>query len=170
MLLCGTARILNIITRKSQLNFQLLNLQRKLQDLQSYAASIGDNIVSIDDLLNAPASMFERMSIFAMTSHQTAMQYAQQNIGLVSSMNQANMTQLQPQFQQQYQQMMIKNLYDQAREKITQSETKRLNVEETKINQQVSQIQTQLQMLDKEQEATQKQVDKDAENCAPKYA
>ena len=47
-----------IIAQKSRLNFKILQLHQKLMDLQTYAASVADGIVSFDDLTQAPSSIF----------------------------------------------------------------------------------------------------------------
>lgn len=172
MLLIGSYRLLQIISQKSNINFRLMQLQQKLMDLQSYASSIADGTVSLNDLMNAPASMFSRMSVFMMYSHQAAMTGAQQNYQPMVAMAQSQgvFANMPPQQQQQMSQMIFKNLYDQQREKFNKVEQSVLNQEEKKIQQQVAQLQTQLQMLDAEQKTTQEQVDKDAKDSAPKYA
>lgn len=170
MILCGTKRIQSIIAIKSNLNFELLNLRQKLMDMQSYAASIGDGIISPEEMMNAPASMFGALTGFAMTSHQTAFAMASQNIGVVMTMNQQNFAQISPEYKQMYENMIFKNLYDQQREKLAQAENKKLDAEETKIQQRIAQLETQLQMLTKEEEETRKIVEKEAGDSAPKYA
>lgn len=169
MLLCGTARLHDIISLKSRLNYQLMSLRQKLIDLQQYSASIGDGTVSADDLMNAPASMFQKMSIFMAYSDQFGRANANQNIGTVMAMNQQNMTQMPPALQQQYQQMAFINLYNQGKEKLAQQETKRLNVEEAKMEKEKSQLETQLQMLEAEEKSTKEAVDAAAKDSAPKY-
>lgn len=170
MLLCGTARLLDIISLKSKLNFELNSLFQKKIALQQYAASIGDGSISADDLMNAPPSMFQRMSIFMAYSNQAGMTYANQNAGVVLASNQQMLAQMPSDaLRQQYQQMVFKNLYDQQAEKFAQAETKRLNAEETKIDQQVSQKQTELSMLAEEEKKTQEVVNQAAKDSAPNY-
>ena len=53
-------RKLDIQSRKNDLNYRLMNLTRKLSDLQQYAANIGDGSVSMSDMMNTPGSMFNR--------------------------------------------------------------------------------------------------------------
>ena len=53
-------RKLDIMQRKSDLNYRLMNLTRKLEDLQQYAANIADGSVSMSDMMNTPGSMFGR--------------------------------------------------------------------------------------------------------------
>lgn len=169
MALIHIARLHDIISRKSQINLQLLNLRQKLMDLQSYAAGIGDG-VSIDDLMTCPSSLFQRMSIFKMTSDQAAYAQAQQNFGAMMAMNPQAMSQIQPQYQQQYQAVIFQNLFQKSQEEFGKVERKLMDSQETKIQQQIAQLETQGQMLDAEEKTTKEAISKDAENSAPKYA
>lgn len=169
MLLCGTARLQDIISLKSKLSFELLNLRRKLTDLQTYAASIGDGIVSADDLMNSPASMFQKMSIFMAYSNKMSMDGANQNMALLSQ-TPGGIAQMQNEtLQQQYNQMVFNNLYKQQSEKFAQYETSRLNVEEKKMDQEISEKETQLQLLESEQKTTKEAVTQAAKDSAPNY-
>ena len=51
-LLIFAYRKLDIMQRKSDLNYRLMNLTRKLSDLQQYAANIGDGSVSMSSWFN----------------------------------------------------------------------------------------------------------------------
>lgn len=164
-LLIFTFRRQFIIRMKSQLNLQLMQLRKKLDDLQTYAASIADGSVSLNDLMKAPASMFGRMSIFMMSSHQAAMQGANQKYMMMSQIPGAMQQMQDPQMQQVYQQMMFKNLYDQEREKSSKREEKILNQQDTKIQQQVAQIETKLKMYDAEEQKVSEAEDKAAQKA-----
>lgn len=158
-----------IIQRKSELNFKLMMLRQKQMDLQSYAASIADGSVSLNDLMKAPASQFNRMSIFMMYSHQSAMMGAQQKFGMMSQVPGAIPPVQDPQMQQQYQQMLFKNLYDQERERFNKQEQAILNEQDKKMEQEMNQIQTQLSMLEAEEKTVSEAETKAAESSAPKY-
>ncbi len=168
-LLIFTHRRHEIINRKSQLNLQLMEMKRKLMDLQSYAAKIADGTVSMDDMMTAPASMFNKMSIFMMYSHQQAMMGAQQKFAVMSQVPGAMPQMPNPQLQAQYQQMMFKNYYDQEREKFAQVEQKQLNVEDTKIQQEIARVETQLKMLDEEEKSCKEAEGEGAKNAIAKY-
>lgn len=170
MLLCGTARIFDIISRKSSLNLDLLTLRRKLMDFQKYAAGIGDNEISMDDMLNCPSSLFSRLSSFMAYSHNSAMNGASQKFAGVIAMNQANMQNIDANQMELYKQSVFKSLYDNERERFKRVEEKLLNAEETKIQQEISQKETELQMLENEEKSTKEAVQKYSENSAPKYS
>ena len=159
----------DIIGRKNALNMKLMELKQKLMELQTYASSIADGSVSMNDLMNAPASMFGRMSIFMMYSHQAGMAGAQEKMPMMSQMSAPQMQQMAPQMQQQYQQAMFKSLYDQEKETFSKNEQRILNEQEKRGSMEVSKIETQLKMLDKDEEEVSKAEDKAAEKSAPKY-
>ena len=155
-----------IIFSKSQMNMRIMTLKKKLLDLQTYATSIADGTVSMNDLLKSPGSMFGRMSIFMMSSHESALQGANQKMAYMSQIPGA-----MPQFQdpnqaQAYQQMMFKSLYDQSREKSSERETKVLNQQETKISSELADMETKLKMFDAEEEKITAAEDKAAQKSA----
>jgi DNA anti-recombination protein RmuC len=148
-----------------------MQMREKLFDLQKYSASIADGAVSIDDLMNAPSSMFQRMSIFATYSHNASMAGAQEKISMMAASGMLNtmMTQIQPQQQGLYQNMILRNLYDQEREKFKTQETKLLNMQETKMQQETAKLEEQLKMLEAEESKLTSAIDKAAEKSAPGY-
>jgi len=160
----------DIIRRKSDLELQLMKMKERLFDLHSYSSSISDGSVSLNDLMKAPASMFNRMSTFMMYSHQGAMAGAQEKYNFMS-MTPGAMPQMQnPQMQQQYSQMLFKNLYDQEREKFKKVEENVLNEQDKQISQKSETIQAELKMLEAELTSTREAEDKAAKDSAPKYA
>lgn len=163
----------DIIRRKSDIEFKLTQLTEKLRNLQSYSSSIADGSVSLNDLMNAPASVFNRMTSFMMYSHQASYVGAQQKLPMMMMQQQAAMQQMpqmqNPQMQQQFSQMVFKNLYDQEREKFSKIEEKMLNEQEKKISSDTERLSTQLKMLEKELETVGSAEDKAASSSAPKF-
>lgn len=168
-LLIFTYRHQDIIARKSDLNFKLDGLRRKLMDLQSYAASIADGQVTLNDLASVPPSQFARMSIFMQSSSQAAYAGAQEKFAYMSQIPGAMPQMETAELQKQYSEIMIKQLYDQGIEKFGEQEAKLLNVEDKKIQQQVTQMETKLKMLDAEEEKVTKAEDEAAKKSAPQY-
>lgn len=170
-LLIFTYRRQQIISQKSVLNAKLLDLNKKLMDLQSYAANIADGTVSINDLMSAPPSLFSRMTMFMNYSHQSSYAMAQErfNPTMAAAQAQGIFATMQPEMQQQYQQLIFKNLYDQSRQQFAEVEKKIMDKEGTKIEQERAQIETQLQMLAAEEKTVTDAETKEAENSAPKY-
>ena len=159
----------DILRRKSDIEFKLTQMSEKLRNLQSYGSAIGDGSVSMNDLMNAPSSVFNRMSMFAMYSDQASRAGAQQKFEMMKMMPGA-MPQIQdPKIQQQYSQLMFKNLYDQEREKFAKIEEKMLNEQEKKITSENEKLSTQLKMLEAELVEVNKAEDNAVKSSAPKF-
>lgn len=170
-LLLFSYRRQSIIARKSDISLKLIQLRQRQMDLQNYASCIADGSVSMNDLLNAPASVFMRMNSFMTSSHQSALMSAQQCLPGMLAMFSANggMNGLQPQMQDQYKQLIFKNLYDKERERFNQKEQKILNGQDKRIEQQIAQLNTQLQMLEAEEKGIEKAESEEAQKSAPKF-
>lgn len=165
-----TFRKLRIIQEKANINMKLMELQRKLMDFQNYSASIANGFVTMNDLINCPASLFGRMVNYMQYSNAAATQGMQQKMAYMGPMYMAQMQNQPPQAQQQMQYYLQKSLYEQERERFSQVEQKLLNKEDTKIQQQIARLNTQLQMLESEEKSVDSATEKDAQSSAPKYA
>ena len=171
----------DIIRRKSELNLKLSEINRKMMDLQSYAASIGSNDgnISVMDMLNMPASMFGRASAYMMYSGMAAQAGAQQNFATLRATGQlgameAQMMQGQQQQNQRqqlmgYEQMVQQSLFNQQRSGFAEQEKKRLNVQEKELESQKASWEDQLKMLSAEEESVSKAEDEGAKKSAPQY-
>lgn len=166
-----THRHQSIISQKSDINKKLLDLRKRQMDLQSYASAVADGSVSMNDLFSAPPTMMMRMLAHAQSSHSQSMVNATNALPGMLAMFNANggMSGQPPQLQQQYQQMIFKNLYDKEREKFARQEEKILSREDKRIEQQVAQLNTQLQMLEAEEKKVEQAESEDAKNSAPKF-
>jgi len=160
-----------IIRRKNEMNFKLLELEKQLMDLHSYSASISDNTVSLRDLMESPPSMFNRMSIFMVQSHQSADAGAREKFPYMQQMAMSTNPQLaqNAELKQQYEKSLYADLYKQGREEFGKREEKLLNQQDLKIQQAKSKLETQVKMLDSEETKVAEQEDKAAEKSAPKY-
>lgn len=158
----------DIIAQKSDINMRLMTLRKKLMDLQSYSASIADGTVSMNDLMHVPPSQFGRMSIFMMYSHQGAMAGADQKFEFMKQIPGAIPQMQNEQMQQQYMDMMRNNLYKQERLNFSKVEEKLLNQQDLKIQQEVSNLETRLTALSKEEEKV-AEAEKQAAQQAPSY-
>lgn len=168
-LLLFTYRHQDIIVRKINLNYRIDQLNRKLMDLQSYSAAVADGSVSMNDLLQCPASQLGRMTLFMNASNQAGLADAQEKFAFMSQIPGAIPQMSNSQLQQNYANMMFKSLYDQSKEKFAQQEAKLLTVEETKIQQEKAKLETQLKMLDSEEEEVSKAEDDGAKKSAPHF-
>ena len=162
-------RKIDIIRQKNDLNYRLMQVTKKLSDLQQYSANISDGSVSMFDMMNTPASMFNRQMMFSMYSHNMALAGAQQNFMMMQPMMNMQMQQMDPSAQAMYQQWVFKNLYQQQKERINKVEQKLLNQQETQIQQEKAKIESQLKMLDQELQSVSEAENKAIENWKPNY-
>ena len=165
-----TARVHDLIYQKSNIEYRLTKLTKKLRDMQQYAATVGNGSVSIGDLLNSPGSMMGRTMNYLAFAHNSSMQYMQQNLPLMQQMYQQQMAQQQnPQQQQMMQNYMMKMLYMQGRDRAAQIEAKNLNMEEQRIAQEKEKLETQLAEVNQELKSAKEARDQGIKDMAPKY-
>lgn len=168
-LLIFAYRKLDINKRRSDLNYRLLQITNKLSDLQQYASNIGDGSISMSDMMNTPGSMFGRQLMFMNYAHNGALMGAQQKMAALQPQLAMQMQQMQPQYQQMYQNLVFKNLYDQERERMGKQEQKLLNEQEKEIQAEKQKIETQLKLLDQEYESCKQAEEKSVEMWKPNY-
>lgn len=150
------AKMWNSPSQKHGLNWELHQVKQKAFALTDYSQKISDGSVSVSDLMSANPSMFNRMSMYMMYSHQAALAGAQEKFGFMAQ-TQGAMPQLpNAQMQQQYQMMMFKNLYEQEREKFKKQETKVLDQQNEQLDAKANQIEQELSMLSAEMESVKK--------------
>ena len=171
-LLVFAYRKIQILRQKNDLNYRLMQLNQKLEDLQQYASNIADGSVSMSDMMNTPASMFGRTMMYMTYSHNGALQNAQQQMQQMMMMPQvqAQMQQMQdPNQQMMYQNWIFDNLYKQQREQFGKVEQKLLNEQEKEIQQEKAKLETQLKMLEAEFDSTKQGEDKAASSWKHEY-
>ncbi len=166
-LLIFTFRHHEIISLKAKYNLALMNLRRKLENLQDYTYRIADGVTSYDDLANT--SLFSRMIGFAGYAHQFATAGASRNFEMMKMSNPNIFTQLNANQQKQYSEYLWTSLYNQERQKAADNEAKLLHKEETKINNEIADIETKLKMIDAEEDKVKSAEDKAAKDTAPSY-
>lgn len=158
------------IDRKSRINLRLMQLRQKQMDLQTYAANIADGTTSLNDLLTTPSALFPRMMQFMQYSNAYAAQAAQQKFAMMGMMGAFNqLGAMPPQQQQMYQSIMMQQLMKQEQETISRSEQKRLNVEDKKIEQEIARLETQLKMIDAEEQGLERGEDAGIKSSTPRY-
>ena len=158
-----------LIRQRNDLSFQMMQLTKQMTDLQQYAANIADGEVSMYDMVNTPASMFNRQLMFSMYSHNMALQGANQNFMMMSPVINMQMQQIAPNNQAMYQNWIFNNLYKQQKEKINKYEQKMLNEQETVMQQKKARLETQLKMVEQELESVKEAEEKAIESWRPQY-
>ena len=161
-ILIFTARVHDLIYQKSNIEYRLTKLTKKLRDMQQYAATVGNGSVSIGDL--------GRTMNYLAFAHNSSMQYMQQNLPLMQQMYQQQMAQQQnPQQQQMMQNYIMKMLYMQGRDRAAQIEARNLNMEEQRIAQEKEKLETQLAEVNQELKSAKEARDQGIKDMAPKY-
>lgn len=175
-LLVFAYRKYEMIRQKNELNYRLVALTRKLNELQQYAANIGDGTLSMSDMLNVPSSMFNRSMAFMAYSHNGALRGAQMNMQMMSPQINMQIQQMQQMSQNQdpnavtmYQNYIFQNLYKQELEKYQKHEQKLLNQQEQEIQQEKARIEAQLRMIEAEYESTVQAEKQSAQFWKPEY-
>ena len=169
-ILMFTARIHYLIHTKLDIEHKLTKLTRKLQDLQSYAAIVGNGGVSIGDLLNSPGSTMGRAMGYLAFAHNSSLQYMQQNAPYMTQFYMQQMGQAQsPQQQQMMQEYIMRSLYQQGRDRAMQVETRNLKVEEQKIAQEKEKLEALGKSVEAELQAAKQARDAGIKDMAPRY-
>ena len=166
-----TARVHDLISRKHNIEYRLAKITKKLMDVQQYAATIGNGKVSIGDLLNSPGSMMGRTMGYLAFAHNSSMQYMQQNAPYMQQMymQQMNGQNQTPQQQQQWNNYIMRMLYQQGRDRAAEIEKKNLDIEEQRINQEKTKLEDMYKMISQELEEAKKARDQGIKDMAPKY-
>ena len=159
-------QVKNLIADKQYL---LMQKKQEMMDLQSYTSGIADGSVSMNDLANAPASMFGRMTQYMVNSHNAAMAGAQQNMAYVQG-GQMGMQGMDSVQMQQYNTMIFKNLYDQQKQQFQKVEEAVLNQKNKALDNECLKIEQELKLLEAEYQQLGSAVDKSVQDAAPKYA
>jgi len=144
----------NLLRQKSEISFKLMQLNKKLTDLQQYAANIGDGNISMQSILNVPSSTFNRALAFMNYSHNGSIRGAQYNMQMMNPQINMQLQQIQqsnpnnPQAVEMYKNWIFNNLYKQELEKYQKQETKLLNQQEQEIQQEKTRLSTQMQLIE----------------------
>ncbi len=169
-ILIFTARVHDLIYQKSNIEYKLTKLTKRLRDVQQYATTIANGGVSIGDLLNSPGSMMGRTMNYLGFAHASAIAYMNQNAPFMQQVYMQQMGQQQnAQQQQMMQQYIMKQLYMQGRERAMQIETRNLKMEEDRLTQDKERLETLAKSIDAELKAAKEARDQGIKDMAPKY-
>lgn len=165
------ARLHDLLKQRSDVQYKLMKISRKLQHLQEYASIVGNGQISIGDMLKCPGSMMNRAFGYTMYANAMAMQYVQANAPMMTMMYQQQYGGMMqnPAQAKNLQDFVINSLFAQAREMVKQQEEKNLKVEEGKIAQEKDILKTELDMINEEIKSTKEARDQGIKDLAPKY-
>lgn len=126
-------RKLFLIRQKYDVNAKIMNITRKITDLQRYATNIADGKISGKEMYDVPTKFFGRQSIFQQYAHNRSLQIANMQMATMGPMMAMQMQNVNPQYAQMYQQNMFMNLYKEARQEAAEEEKKLLNEQEKEL-------------------------------------
>ncbi len=164
-----TARVHDLIYQKSNVEYRLLKLTRKLRNLQQYASTIANGGLSIGDLLNSPGAMMGRTMNYLAFAHNSAMAYMNQQAPYMQQFYMQQMQMQNPQQQQQMQEWMMRQLYQQGRDRAMQVETRNLKIEEERLMQEKEKLETLGKEIEADLKSAKEARDKGIQDMAPKY-
>lgn len=127
-----------------------MNITRKIGDLQRYASNIADGKISMKEMTDVPSKLFMRQSIFQQYAHNRSLQMANMQMGMMAPMMAMQLQNMDPQYQQLYQQNMFMNLYKEARQEAAKEEQKLLNEQEKELVSEKEKLQALAQEYDVE--------------------
>lgn len=170
-ILMFVARIHHLTSSINRHQERLMEITRRISDMQDYAATIAKGSLTLDDIASAPSSMFGRLLAFSQYSDARAamMRDAQFNdpgFQAALTMQTQNMA---PEILPQYTKWIQDNMYAQARDQVSKEEARMLNLEEKKLTQEKEKLEALIKMEEADLESAKKARDKGIEQMAPKY-
>ena len=176
-----TMRKLQLTQRINQLQYRQMQLAQRLADLSAYAGNIADGIITPNEFMNSPASIFGVQMNYLNSSIPKALYQA----GTATQMYMTNINNMNAMSGGQYgmavdpskpnsiyvNQVFVFNSYlKQALEAAGKAEAAKIKQMETNIQSEKLQIDTQLKAAEKELEGVEDAESKGIERSTPKYA
>lgn len=176
-----TMRKLQLTQRINNLQFRLMELSQRLQDLSVYSGNVADGIISPSEFTSSPASIFGANMNFFNNSVPKALFEASRS----SQMYNAQMMNMNAASGGQYgmavdpsnpnsiyanQYFVFNAFFKQALDAAGKAEAAKVKRLETDITNQKLMIETQLKAADTELQKVEEQETKNIERTAPKYA
>ena len=174
-------RKLQLTQRINQLQYRQMQLAQRLADLSAYAGNIADGIITPNEFMNSPASIFGVQMNYLNSSIPKALYQA----GTATQMYMTNINNMNAMSGGQYgmavdpgnpnsiyvNQFFVFNSYlKQALEAAGKAEAAKIKQMETNIQSEKLQIDTQLKAAEKELEGVEEAESKGIERSTPKYA
>lgn len=174
-------RKLQLTQRINNLQYRLMELSQRLQDLSVYAGNVADGIISPGEFMSSPASIFGANLNFFNNSVPKALFQASRS----SQMYNANLLNMNAASGGQYgmavdptnpqsiyanQFFVFNAFFKQALDAAGKAEAAKVKKLETEITNQKLMIETQLKAADTELQKIEEQESKNIERTAPKYA
>lgn len=176
-----TMRKLQLTQRINNLQFRLMQLSQRLQDLSVYAGNVADGVMSPSEFMNSPASIFgANMNYFNNSVPKALFQASRSSQAYnanIMNMNRASNGQYgmavdpsNPNSIYANQYFVFNSFFKQALDAAGKAEGAKVKRLETDISNQKLMIETQLKAADTELQKVEEQETKNIERTAPKYA
>lgn len=175
-----TMRKLMLTNRINALNYKLMQISQKTQDLATYSANISDGIISPEEAANSPASLFNRQNAYMRMTTPNALnqaniatqQYLMQYNALNAGSNGAVAKTIDPSgtTSTPNQSLLRSSFFQQAMEAAAKSEAAKVNALEKELDQQRLTLETQLKAAQAELDEVNKAEDAGIKSSAPKYS
>ena len=176
-----TMRKLQLTQRINSLQYRLMQISQKLQDLAVYAGNVADGVISPSEFMNSPASIFGVNMNFLNNSVPKALYQASMSTQMytnnIINLNNASGGQyayaLDPSnpnsiYNNQF--FVFNSFFKQALDAAGKAEAAKVKRFETDLQNEKLMIDTQLKAAEKELESVEKAEEKGIERSTPKYA
>ena len=176
-----TMRKLQLTQRINNLQYRLMQISQKLQDLSAYAGNVADGVITPSEFMNSPASIFGVNMNYLNSSVPKALYQASMSTQLYTNnilrMNQISGGQysfaVDPSnpnsiFNNQF--FVFNSFFKQALDASGKAEAAKIKRLESDLQAEKLAIDTQLKSAEKELESVEKAEEKGIERSTPKYA
>lgn len=163
-------RKMMLTSRINQIQYRLTQLSQKLADLALFGANVEDGVITPNEFMNSPASLYGAQIQFGQQAMQQAVPQAQLQMQMYLQYQQAMgnagaMGQMMPNNG-----LMFNAFLRQSLESVAKSINKRIAAEENKIQMEKTRLETQQKIIQAELEQCEKAEEEGIRRSAPKYA
>ena len=163
-------RKMELTSRINQIQYRLMQLSQKLTDIALFGANVQDGMITPDEFMNSPASLFGAQLQFGHQAMQLAVPQAQAQMNMylqyqAAMANSGVMNPMQPNNA-----LMFNSFLRQALESVAKGMQKRIAAEENKIQMEKTRLETQLKAAQSELEQCEKAEEDGIKRSTPRYA
>lgn len=168
-----SARVHDLMRQKSNIQYKMLRITRKISDLQAYAAYVGNNTegrFDISELLNMPGSMIRQTLGYTSMAYMSGIDNAnRQTPELYQYWLNTNGYNQDAQTQQANYNLFLSKMYEDGVAKAAKREEAALKREEEKLKAEKDQLEVLSKEIEQELEAAKQARDAGIKEMAPKY-
>lgn len=162
-------RKMSLTTRINQIQTRLMQLSQKLSDIALFGANMQDGILSPEEAMYSPASMFGHQLQCSNNIFMQAMPMAQMHMSMYMQQQAMYGAQGLANPYQQNPALVFRSILQQAMEFAARGMQKRIAAEENKIQMEKTRLETQLKAAMHELEQCEKAEEEGIKRSTPKY-